>query len=101
MAIIIGWVSNLFFIYGVYALGKKNINGFYSTIVANVLYIIQSIMLNNSAFLWLSIALVILNTKGIFEWSKSPQKENLNKQVLDHAEHSYFVEAMRHYDGRI
>jgi len=67
---IIGWIGNVFFIFGVYALGEKQIIGFYANSIANLLYIWQSILMNNSSLLWLSIGLIILNIKGIYQWSK-------------------------------
>ena len=70
MTEILGWISNLFFIYGVYAIGKRNIYGFYSNSIANLLYAWQSILMNNSALFWLSIGLIVLNLKGIYEWRK-------------------------------
>ena len=67
---ILGWIGNILFICGVYALGKKNVNGFYSNAVANLLYAWQSIIMNNPALFWLSIGLMILNLKGIYSWKK-------------------------------
>lgn len=71
MTQILGWIANILFFGGVYALGKKNIIGFYCNGIANILYIWQSIMMNNIALLGLSIGLVILNIKGILEWRKN------------------------------
>ena len=68
---LLGWLGNLFFIYGVYKLGKKAVIGFYANSLANLLYAGQSIIMSNSPLLWLSIGLLILNIKGIYEWSRS------------------------------
>lgn len=67
---ILGWVANVFFLYGVYALGCKKSIGFYSNSLGNVLYAVQAVMLLNSALFWLSIGLTILNIKGIIQWRK-------------------------------
>lgn len=66
----LGWIGNIFFIWGVYALGKKNILGFYSNSIANALYLWQAIIMQNSPLLYLSLGLFILNIKGILEWRK-------------------------------
>lgn len=76
----IGWVANVFCIYGVYAIGNKNIVGFYSTIIANILYVTQSYLMNNSALLWLSLVLIILNIKGIINWRKKDDSHTKNKK---------------------
>ena len=67
----LGWEANVFFIFGVYWIGNKNIKGFYLNTVANVLYIYQSILMHNPALFWLSIGLALLNIKGIYQWSKT------------------------------
>ena len=67
---ILGWIGNVLFIYGVYALGKKNVHGFYFNSFANLLYAWQSIIMNNNALFWLSIGLIILNVKGVIEWNR-------------------------------
>jgi len=67
---ILGWIGNVFFLWGVYALGKKDIKGFYSNIIGNVMYAIQSILMINISLLILCIGLVILNIKGILEWGR-------------------------------
>jgi len=67
---ILGWTGTLFFFYGVYALAKKNVLGFYSNGMANILYGIQSILMQNWALLICSIGLLIINIYGIIKWSK-------------------------------
>jgi len=65
-----GWTGNIFFAYGVYALGNKKIIGFYCNSIANLMYVFQSIIMDNRSLFWLSIILIILNIKGIIEWRK-------------------------------
>ena len=65
---VLGWIANIFFVYGVYAIGKKNVHGFYSNSIANLLYAFQSIYMANHALFWLSLLLIALNLKGIYEW---------------------------------
>lgn len=77
---ILGWGANIFFIYGVYALGKKNIKGFYLNCIANLLYVVQSYLMDNSALLWLSLGLIILNIKGIINWSKENESATSNQK---------------------
>lgn len=72
----LGWVANVFFILGVYILGNKNVNGFYLNAIANFLYIIQAIYMHNTALLWLSIGLIFLNLKGVYEWRKHDKMGN-------------------------
>jgi hypothetical protein len=67
---IIGWVGNVFFIYGVYALGLKKVHGFHCNILGNLAYVAQGIMLGIPSLYVLSIGLVLLNIKGIIEWRK-------------------------------
>lgn len=72
----LGWIGNIFFIYGVYALGKKQTRGFYFNAFANLLYAWQSVLMNNIPLFWLSIGLIVLNLKGIYEWSNSINKKH-------------------------
>lgn len=67
---ILGWVSNGFFVIGIYLVGKKNISGFYLNSIANGLYLYQAFLMKNSSLFWLSIILIILNIKAVFEWRK-------------------------------
>lgn len=75
-SIIIGWIANISFGYGVYSLGKKKIIGFYTCVIGNILYGIQAFIMSNSPLVWLSISLTILNIKGIIEWRKDEKKNN-------------------------
>jgi hypothetical protein len=70
LANFIGWSGNFGFFMGAILCAKKNTLGWYSQIIANMLYVIQSIMLNNSSLLWLSIILIFVNIYGIYKWSK-------------------------------
>jgi len=70
----LGWIGNLFFLWGVYSLGKKNIKGFYYNSIGNILYVVQSLILKNVPLLCLSIGLIILNIKGIVEWTRKKGK---------------------------
>ena len=65
---ILGWIANILFIYGVWILGNKNVKGFYINSIANLLYVWQSILMNNLALFWLSIFLIIINIIGIYKW---------------------------------
>jgi len=67
-ATMIGWVSNILFFYGVWVIGNKNVRGFYTNSLANLLYAYQSILMDNHPLFWLSMALIIVNLKGIYQW---------------------------------
>lgn len=66
----IGWIGNIFFVYGVYVLGKKKISGFYANAIGNLAYVIVGIMKSTSSLACLSVLLIILNIMGILEWRK-------------------------------
>lgn len=95
---ILGWLGTLLFIYGVWAIGKKDVTGFYANILANVCYVVQSVFLDNSPLFWLSLFLIILNLKGIYEWQFKGKKTFLSKE-RQHAEHSYIMEMMKERDN--
>ena len=90
----LGWIGTLLFVYGVWAVGKKYVIGFYTNALANICYVVQSIILNNPPLFWLSILLIVLNLKGIYEWQFKNDKSSLSKE-RKHAEHSYVVEMMK------
>ena len=65
-----GWIANIGFLGGAVLLAKKNIYGFHLQIIANILYLIQSLIMKNYSLLWLSLILVFINIYGILKWSK-------------------------------
>lgn len=67
---LLGWIGNGFFVAGAYAFTRKSIFGFYFNITANLLYMWQSIILNNSPLFWLSLILMGINCLGIKKWRK-------------------------------
>ena len=94
ISMVLGWIGTILFVYGVWAVGKKYVNGFYANALANLCYVAQAIILNNPPLFWLSILLIILNLKGIYEWQFKGKKSNLSKE-RKHAEHSYVVSMMK------
>lgn len=70
MTALLGWIGNVLFIYGVYAVGNKNIYGFFCNAIANVLYILNADMTHNAPLYVLSIGLAILNIIGMIKWNK-------------------------------
>ena len=70
IADLIGWIGNLFFIYGVWAIGEKRVNGFYFNFVGNFAYVVQGYMKGTSSLLVLSFLLMFLNVQGILKWRK-------------------------------
>ena len=70
----LGWIANIMFIYGVFAIRKKHISCLWANTFANVLYVWQSSILHNSSLFWLSIILIVLNLFAIHEWRKDDKK---------------------------
>lgn len=68
---ILGWLGTICFFYGVWALGSKNISGFYANSIANILYAIQGCIMGNYPLVVCSIGLLIFNIYGIKQWSKN------------------------------
>jgi len=68
MADLIGWIGNVFFIFGVPALAQKKVIGFYLNIVANLCYVLQGYLVGVPSLMVISIFLVILNIYGIVKW---------------------------------
>ena len=66
----LGWIANLLFIYGVFAIRKKHISSLWANMFANVLYVGQSFVLKNNSLFWISIILIVLNLLAIWEWRK-------------------------------
>lgn len=77
---ILGWTGTILFVYGVWAVGVKRIDGFYANAIANLMYVGQSILMSNWPLFWLSIGLIVLNIKGVYEWSKKPKKDTLKQK---------------------
>ncbi len=67
---ILGWIGTFLFFYGVYALARKNVLGFYSNGIANILYGTQAVLMSNWPLLVCSFGLLIINIYGIYNWRK-------------------------------
>ena len=65
---ILGWLGNIGFLLGAILLAQKRVSGFYFQIIANLLYLIQSSMMNNLSLFWLSLILIIINSYGVYQW---------------------------------
>jgi hypothetical protein len=85
---ILGWVGNLLFAIGAYGLAKKQVYGFQNQFLANLLYVVQSYLMNNTPLLFLSMGLGLFNLYGIWEWSKKEQP-NISKIIKNQAESNY------------
>jgi nicotinamide riboside transporter PnuC len=70
IAQLIGWIGNCGFFFGAIYVVKKNVFGWWLQLLANVLYIWQSVILDNYSLLWLSVILSLTNIYGIYKWSK-------------------------------
>lgn len=71
---IIGWVGNVFFIYGVWAIGERKISGFYFNFFGNLAYVIQGLLVSLYSLTFLSILLMGLNILGIIKWQNEKTK---------------------------
>ena len=76
---ILGWCGTALFVYGVWIIGNKNVTGFYANSIANLCYAWQSIYLGNHPLFWLSILLIIINLKCVYQWQFQSKKSKLRK----------------------
>ena len=65
---ILGWFGTILFFYGVWALAVKKISGFFANGLANILYMIQGILMKNWPLVACSIGLFIINVYGVIKW---------------------------------
>ena len=63
---LIGWLGNLFFIFGAILLAKKNRLGFLSNVLANLIYVYFAILISKNSLLFLSLFLTVVNLWGVF-----------------------------------
>jgi len=76
LPMILGWIGNAGFFFGVYALGRKWRIGWYANILGNALYLWQGIIMQNTPLIFCSFVLAVLNVQGIRKWIKM-EKENV------------------------
>lgn len=84
----LGYSGNLGFLFGAYWLAQKNVKGFYAQFIANLLYIVQSIILVNNPLFWLSVTLAIFNLYGVYKWNKK-EPLSLKAKLYQSAEGEY------------
>jgi hypothetical protein len=77
----LGWIGNIFFLYGAIALSKKHMSGWYAQILANVCYVLQSFYLNNNPLLILSVILIGINIYGIYNGKKLSNKDSIEQKI--------------------
>ena len=65
---IIGWIGTGLFIAGGWLIARKNLTGFYLNATANLLYLWQSIYMNNHPLFFLSLLLIYINFEGVYKW---------------------------------
>lgn len=65
---IIGWLANLFFVFGTILIAHKKITGFYMNTIANSAYIIVGYLTHTYSLITISIFLVFINFYGIYQW---------------------------------
>ena len=72
MITIVGWLGNIGFLIGAYLLSNKNRYGFHCQILANICYIIFSLLMSKDglSLCVLSLILVMLNYMGLRNWKK-------------------------------
>jgi len=100
---LLGWLGNVGFLYGAYALGKRKVSGWLAQILANSFYVIQSVFMDNSPLLIVSVILIGVNISGYLSWTRKPKKpkQSIDKQLQNDAYKSYITEIMRHNDNDI
>jgi len=76
---LIGWFGNIFFIYGVWAIGERKISGFYVNYIGNLAYLIQGTFLGMYSLIVLSFILMLLNVLGIVKWKNIKLGEHNDK----------------------
>jgi len=85
---ILGWVANIFFVTGVWIIGDKNVKGFYLNALGNLFYAFQAPYTNNDPLFFLSMLLIIINLKGIYQW-QFKKKHELDYLSADQAYDKY------------
>ena len=101
---VLGWVANIFFIYGVWIIGDKNVKGFYLNALGNLFYAWQAPLTNNHPLFWLSILLIVINLKGIYQWQFQSKKSKLRKifkKAQRNAGQKYNSELMKYIDREV
>ena len=73
----LGWIGTGLFFYGVWALAKMKISGFWANGVANLMYMAQGILMKNWALVACSVGLFIINIYGIREWKINKEKKKV------------------------
>ena len=70
---IIGWIGNLFFVFGAYFLAKKWVLGWYCQILGNLCYLLYALMLgiDGISLFALSVLLTVINYYGLKKWKTS------------------------------
>jgi len=66
----IGWIGNIFFIYGAILLAQKNVWGFVFNLLGNLCYLLQGGIVKTPSLLVCSLALIGANVFGIWNWLK-------------------------------
>ena len=96
---LLGWTSNVLFFYGAWVIGNKNVRGFYYNAIANLLYMWQSVYTYNDPLFWLSLMLIAVNFKGIYQWQfKKDKVADQKKKLHDYAHHEYVKEILNQND---
>ena len=104
---ILEWIANAFFVTGVWIIGDKNVKGFYLNALGNLFYAFQAPYTNNHPLFWLSILLIIINLKGIYQWQfkhtieqKDAMKraKEIHKEILKEAGCVYNSKIMEYID---
>ena len=100
MTQLLGWTSNILFFYGVWVIWDKNVKGFYYNAIANLLYMWQSVYTQNGSLFWLSLVLIAVNFKGIYQWQFKKNKKSDRKKLNDYAYHEYVKEVLNQNDDQ-
>ena len=67
---ILGWIANVFFVFGMISLAHKKIKGFYFNTVGNVIYIEVGRQTETYSLMVISVFLICVNVYGVWKWKK-------------------------------
>ena len=98
---ILGWCGTALFVYGVWIIGNKDAKGFYANGLANLMYAWQSIYLANHPLFWLSILLIIINLKGIYQWQFKRTIKQYDKFIDERITEICKINAGQKYNSKI
>jgi nicotinamide riboside transporter PnuC len=65
---IIGWVGNIVVLAGCFLLMRKQISGFLVSVLGNIAYLLQGIVMTNFSLITLNVLLMMINCYSWMVW---------------------------------